>query len=118
MMIDDVAKNTAPPSCAPRSGRPTSLRGFCPADAASAARATGALFIRAISTVRDGLTGMALVLELLAKSKKPIMGGMCAGGGHILLLRKKYPVKTKPLGVIRGLTDVFKNKKVDLPRRP
>jgi len=114
MMIDDVAKKYGSSVVRTKIGEANVVEGLLSGGCSIGGEGNGGVIYPAISTVRDGLTGMALVLELLAKSKKPIMDHVRRWRTYPLV-KEKIPCENKdPLGVIRGLTDVFKNEKVDL----
>jgi phosphomannomutase len=114
MMIDDVAKKYGARVVRTKIGEANVVEGLLKNGCSIGGEGNGGVIYPAISTVRDGLTGMALILELMAKSNKPIMDHVKQWRTYPLV-KEKISCKNKdPHDIITRLTDIFKHETIDV----
>ena len=114
MMVDDVAKKYGVPVIRTKIGEANVVEGLLGNGCGIGGEGNGGVIYPAISTVRDGLAGMALILELMAKSNKTVMD-LVRQWPSYPLVKEKIPCENKdPMGIIKKLTDLFKNETIDV----
>jgi len=114
MMVDDVAKKYGVPVIRTKIGEANVVEGLLGNGCGIGGEGNGGVIYPAISTVRDGLAGMALILELMAKSNKTVMD-LVRQWPSYPLVKEKIPCENKdPKSIIKKLTDLFKNERIDV----
>jgi phosphomannomutase len=114
MMVDDVARKYGVRVIRTKIGEANVVEGLIGNGCGIGGEGNGGVIYPAISTVRDGLAGIALILELMAKSNKTIME-LVKEWPSYPLVKEKIPCENKdPREVIRKLVELFKNETIDV----
>ena len=114
MMIDDVAKKYGVRVIRTKIGEANVVEGLLGNGCSVGGEGNGGVIYPAISTVRDGLAGIALILELMAKTDKTVME-LVKQRPLYPLVKVKIPCENKdPISIIKNLTDLFKNETIDV----
>jgi phosphomannomutase len=114
MMIDDVAKMYGVPVVRTKIGEANVVEALLAHKCVIGGEGNGGVIYPAISIVRDGMTGIALILENIAKTGKTLM--------QLVSQWKQYPiVKDKiscegknPAQLIAALTKEYSNETIDV----
>jgi phosphomannomutase len=114
MMIDDVARAYKSRVIRTKIGEANVVSGLLSNGCSIGGEGNGGVIYPAISTVRDGLTGMALILELMAEKKATLMQ-LVSQWQQYPMIKDKIPCeKLDPSKVIGKLTDHFKHEQKDV----
>jgi phosphomannomutase len=114
MMIDDVARKYKSRVIRTKIGEANVVSALLSQGCSIGGEGNGGVIYPAISTVRDGLTGMALILELMAERKTTLMQ-LVSEWQQYPMIKDKIPCdKLDPSLVIGKLTDRFKDEKTDV----
>jgi phosphomannomutase len=113
MVIDDVAKNFGVKVIRTKIGEANVVDAIRANNLLLGGEGNGGVIYPAVSMVRDGLVGLALIIECMAKNGKKLT--------QLTSLYKEYPiVKEKisidglnPAEILAKLTKVFANEKID-----
>lgn len=113
MVIDDVAKNFGVKVIRTKIGEANVVDAIRANNLLLGGEGNGGVIFPEVSMVRDGLVGLALIIECMAKNDKKIM--------KLVSLYKEYPiVKEKisiaglnPTEILAKLTKVFADEKID-----
>ena len=114
MMVDDVARKYGVRVIRTRIGEANVVEGLLANGCGIGGEGNGGVIYPAISTVRDGLAGIALVLELMAKTKKTVMELVKQWPSYPLVKEKITCENKNPQDIIRKLIDLFKNETIDV----
>jgi phosphomannomutase len=113
MMVDDVAKAFGVPVFRTKIGEANVVEGMKKHHCAAGGEGNGGVIFPAVSTVRDGLLGMAIICELMAKKKMPL--SQCASRWpSYAIVKEKIPVQGNPKEVIDKLVSEFSKETVDI----
>jgi phosphomannomutase len=113
MMVDDVARAFGVRVIRARIGEANVVEAMAANGCAAGGEGNGGVIYPAISTVRDGLTGMALIIELMAVRKKTVTQ-LAARWPSYCIVKEKIPCEGNPGSVIAALADQFKHETIDL----
>ena len=106
MMVDDVAKTFGVAVIRTKIGEANVVEGMMKNKCAAGGEGNGGVIYPAVSTVRDGLLGMALICELMASTQRTVM--QCASRWpNYSIVKDKIPVSGDPRKVIALLTEGF-----------
>jgi phosphomannomutase len=113
MMVDDVARKYGVRVIRTKIGEANVVEGLLGNACTIGGEGNGGVIYPAISTVRDGLAGIALILELMAKTNKTVMD-LVKQRPLYPLVKDKIPCENNdPHAIIRKLTELFKNETID-----
>ena len=114
MMVDDVAKKFNSKVIRTKIGEANVVAGLLSGGCTIGGEGNGGVIFPAVSTVRDGLTGIALILELMAETGKTLMQ-LISEWRHYPMIKDKIPCDGRdPSAAIALLTDKFKLEKTDV----
>jgi phosphomannomutase len=103
MMVDDVAKAFGVAVVRTKIGEANVVEGMLKNKCEAGGEGNGGVIYPAVSTVRDGLLGMALICELMASTNRTVM--RCASRWpSYAIVKDKIPVRGDPRKVIAALT--------------
>jgi phosphomannomutase len=106
MMVDDVAKAFGVAVIRTRIGEANVVEGMQKNKCEAGGEGNGGVIYPAVSTVRDGPLGMALICELMASTKRTVM--QCASRWpSYAIVKEKIQVTVDPRRVIARLTERF-----------
>jgi phosphomannomutase len=113
MMVDDVAAAFGVPVIRTKIGEANVVEGMQKNGCGSGGEGNGGVIYPAVSTVRDGLLGMALVCELMATTGRTVT--QCAARWpSYAIVKDKIPVTGDPRKIIARLTKDFSHEKTDI----
>jgi phosphomannomutase len=112
MMVDDVAKAFGVQVFRTKIGEANVVEGMMKNNCAAGGEGNGGVIFPAVSTVRDGLLGMALILELMAKTGRT-MTQCAARWPSYAIVKEKIPITGNPVAVIDKLAAVFASETID-----
>ncbi|HUI93637.1 MAG TPA: phosphoglucosamine mutase [Chitinivibrionales bacterium] len=112
MMVDDVAREFGVRVFRTKIGEANVVEAMAANGCAIGGEGNGGVIYPAVSTVRDGLTAMALILELMAKRKKPVTA-LAARWPSYSIVKEKIPCGSNPGDVIAALAGRFANETID-----
>jgi phosphomannomutase len=113
MMVDDVAKAFGVRVVRSKIGEANVVEAMAKSGCAAGGEGNGGVIYPAVATVRDGLTGMALILELMAARGKPV-SQLAARWPSYSIVKEKIPCAGNPAGVVAALADLFRHETIDL----
>jgi phosphoglucosamine mutase len=114
MMVDDVARKYGVRVIRTKIGEANVVEGLLANGCSIGGEGNGGVIYPAISTVRDGLAGIALILELMAKTNKKVMELVQQWPSYPLVKEKIPCENNNPNDIIQKLTDLFKNETIDV----
>ncbi len=113
MMVDDVAKKFKVPVIRSKIGEANVVEAMKKNNCDVGGEGNGGVIFPAVSTVRDGLLGLALICELCATTGKAIMQ-LASQWPTYAIVKDKIPVSIDPKIVIAKLTDLFSHESIDV----
>ena len=114
MMIDDVARSFGVRVIRTKIGEAHVVEAVLAQGCSIGGEGNGGVIFPAVSTVRDGLTGMALILELMAKTKTTITR-LASRWPHYTIVKDIIPCENKdPRRMIGSLSECFSNETIDV----
>jgi phosphomannomutase len=113
MMVDDVAREFGVRVVRTKIGEANVVEAMAANGCAVGGEGNGGVIYPAISTVRDGLAAMALVLELMALRGKPVSALAARWPGYFIV-KEKIPCGENPAAVITTLIGQFKHETIDV----
>jgi phosphomannomutase len=113
MLIDDVAARFGVSLIRTRIGEANVVEGMVRHNCAIGGEGNGGLIYPAISWARDGLAAMAIIIELMAKTRKNL--SVLAGEWpHYAIVKDKIPVGSADVtALMRKLTEKFSHEVID-----
>ncbi len=113
MVIDEIAASHGVSVVRTKIGEANVVAGMKAHKAAIGGEGNGGVIYPAVSTVRDGLVGMALILERMAATGKRLTE-LTASWPVYPIVKEKIPLSNKPVGtVIHDLQHTFSHEKID-----
>lgn len=113
MTIDDVARHFSVQVIRTKIGEANVVEAICANNLAIGGEGNGGIIYPKITTVRDALTGTALILELMAKKQKKITE-LVAQWKSYPIIKEKIPLgDTNPQELLSALTTQFTNENID-----
>ena len=113
MMVDDVAREFGVRVVRTKIGEANVVEAMTANGCAAGGEGNGGVIYPAVSTVRDGLAAMALILELMAVRGKPV-GVLAARWPSYSIVKEKMPCKGNPADIIAALAGLFENETIDV----
>jgi len=113
MMIDDVARRYKSSVIRTKIGEANVVSALLSHGCSIGGEGNGGVIYPAISTVRDGLTAMALILELMAEKKATLMQLVSQWRQYPMIKDKISCENRDPVVIIDKLADRFHNEKID-----
>ncbi len=113
MMVDDVATAYGVRVIRSKIGEANVVEAMMANECKAGGEGNGGVILPAVSTVRDGLTGMALILELMARRNKKITQ-LAARWPNYFIVKDKIPCAGNPSAMLSSLADQFKHETIDL----
>jgi phosphomannomutase len=114
MMVDDVAREFGVRVIRTKIGEANVVEAMAANGCAVGGEGNGGVIYPAVSTVRDGLAAMALILELMAVRNKPA-GALAARWPSYFIVKEKIPCGgNNPAALIAGLAGQFKGETTDI----
>ncbi len=112
MMVDDVARAYGVRVIRAKIGEANVVEAMAAHGCTAGGEGNGGVIYPAVSTVRDGLAGMALILELMARRRKPITQLASRWPGYYIV-KEKIPCSGDPAALLSALADRFKGEIID-----
>jgi phosphomannomutase len=112
MMVDDVAKKFGVPVIRTKIGEANVVEAMINNNCIIGGEGNGGVIYPAVSTVRDGLTAMALILELMASKNMPL-SEIVRNIPQYFIIKEKIPCTKDSQRIISILAAKFKNEKID-----
>lgn len=114
MLIDDVAKKYSTKVIRTKIGEANVVEGMFLNNCLFGGEGNGGVIYPKISSARDGLTGLAIILELMSTKKKRL-SQLAAEWPVYAIVKEKIPCEGKdPASIIKIIDDIFKDEKRDL----
>ena len=114
MMIDDVARSFGVRVIRTKIGEAHVVEAVLAQRCSIGGEGNGGVIFPAVSTVRDGLTGMALILELMAKTSATITR-LASRWPRYTIVKDAIPCANKdPRRIISSLAECFSNETIDV----
>ena len=112
MMVDDVARRFGVRVIRARIGEANVVEAMAKNGCAAGGEGNGGVIYPKVSTVRDGLCGMALILELMALRRAPLTR-LAASWPSYYIVKEKIPCAGDARSVVAALEKAFSNETVD-----
>ncbi len=112
MMVDDVAQKFKSEVIRTKIGEANVVAALLANGCSIGGEGNGGVIFPAVSTVRDGLTGIALILELMAETGKTLMQ-LVSQWRQYPMIKDKVPCENDPSDAISMLKDKFKHERKD-----
>ena len=113
MLIDDVATRFGVNVIRTKIGEANVVEGMMRHKCAVGGEGNGGLIYPAISWARDGLAALAVIVELMAKTKKKL-SGLAAQWPHYAIVKEKIPIGgLDPAAAIAALAEKFSHEATD-----
>jgi len=113
MLIDTIAKKCGVPVFRTKIGEANVIEGMTKHASAIGGEGNGGVIYPKITSARDGLTGMTLILELMAKTGKRLTQ-LVSSWPHYHLIKEKIPLGDKKVSaVIERLKNSFLSETTD-----
>ncbi len=114
MVIDDVAKKFGVTVFRTPIGEANVVKGMYAHDCGVGGEGNGGVIYPKVATVRDGLTALALILDLMAETGKPITR-LVSQYPHYSVLKEKVPIEgTEPAAILSRLSEEFADDHIDV----
>jgi phosphomannomutase len=114
MLIDDVAKKYGVQVIRTKIGEANVVEGMHKHNCKFGGEGNGGIIFPQISSCRDGLTGLALILELMAK-KQQTLSKLAASWPVYAIVKEKISCDGKnPAVIIQKINEIFKDETKDL----
>ncbi|HMD69013.1 MAG TPA: hypothetical protein VKF42_09070, partial [Chitinivibrionales bacterium] len=110
--VDDVARRFGVRVIRTRIGEANVVEAMAENGCAAGGEGNGGVIYPRVSTVRDGLCGMALILELMALRRAPLTR-LAASWPSYYIVKEKIPCAADPRSAIAALEKAFSNETVD-----
>jgi phosphomannomutase len=104
--VDDVAKHFGVPVFRTKIGEANVVECMQKNGCEAGGEGNGGVIYPAVSTVRDGLLGLALICGLMAETKRTLTRCASRWPGYSIV-KEKIPVSGDPRGIIARLTKEF-----------
>jgi phosphomannomutase len=113
MMVDDVAKEFGVRVVRAKIGEANVVEAMAANGCGVGGEGNGGVIYPAISTVRDGLAAMALILELMAVRGTPV-SALASRWPSYSIVKEKIPCAGNPGNVIAALASEFADETIDV----
>lgn len=113
MLIDEIAQQYGASVIRTKIGEANVVEGMKLHGASIGGEGNGGVIYPRVSTVRDGLIGMALILELMAKTGKPLTELTSQWPAYPIVKEKIALGDNRPSDVINRLTTIFSEETID-----
>ena len=113
MLIDEIARNYGVSVVRTKIGEANVVEGMKHHGACIGGEGNGGVIYPKVSTARDGLTGMALIVELMAKTGKRLSELTAQWPTYPIIKEKISLGNTKASDVINNLMHYFPNENLD-----
>ena len=113
MLIDEIARNHGVSAIRTKIGEANVVEGMKHHGACIGGEGNGGVIYPKISTARDGLAGMALIVELMAKTGKRLSELISQWPTYPIIKEKILIDSTKASDVIKNLKHYFQNENLD-----